>query len=139
MKIHGGHGCSMSAANPGRIFMLTALLLPPSPEGGSHNLSLRLMSPLTAQVKRKGGEGNEERMEEGESSQGWRHTKMISHRCIIGSQFITLTFAYIHKPYLCSGSTAVWSKAALLHRGFVEYVFDVRGRGKRVGHTIWIK
>lgn len=139
MKIHGGHGCSMSAANPGRIFMLTALLHPPSPEGGSHNLSLRLMSPLTAQVKRKGGEGNEERMEEGESSQGWRRTEMISHRRIIGSQFITLTFAYIHKPYLCRGSAAVWSKAARLHRGFVEHVFDVRGRGKCVGRTIWIK
>lgn len=58
----------MSAADPGRIFMLTALLLPQSPEGGSHKLSLRLMSPLTAQVKRKGGEGNEERTEDG----GWR-------------------------------------------------------------------
>lgn len=39
-----------AAANPGRIFMLTELLLLQRPEGGSHNLSLRLMSPLTVQV-----------------------------------------------------------------------------------------
>lgn len=66
--IYGGF--SMFVSNPGRIFMLTALLLPPSPEGESHNLSLRLMSPLTAQVKRKGGESNEERIEDGERAQG---------------------------------------------------------------------
>lgn len=70
MKIHGGHGRSTSAVNLGRIFMLTALLLPLSPEGGSHNLSLRLMSPLTAQFKRNGGEGNEEGIEDAERSQG---------------------------------------------------------------------
>lgn len=58
------------AASPGRLFMLTALLLPLGPGGGSCNPSLRLIPPLTAQVRRKRGEGTEERVEEPESWRG---------------------------------------------------------------------
>lgn len=87
--------------NPGRIFMLTALLLPPSPGGGSHNLSLRLMSPLTAQVKRKGGgEGNEERMGEPTAPRVRWWMVMIACCFIIGIQFTALTFTRVHKLYV---------------------------------------
>ncbi|KAK5919100.1 hypothetical protein CgunFtcFv8_023023 [Champsocephalus gunnari] len=52
------------------IYVDSNSFFPPSPGGGSHKLSLRLMSPLAARVKRKGGEGNEEGVEDGECSQG---------------------------------------------------------------------
>lgn len=129
MKIHGGHGCSVSATNPGRIFMLTALLLPPSLEGGSHNLSLRLMSPLTAQAKRKGGEGNEERME-----RGWRVLPWLESYEDDLSLLLLLYSIYdvdirIHAQTILSvlgvAPRALLCKAALFHRGFVEFVFDV--------------
>lgn len=86
---HRGLGWFTAAVKPGRIFMLTGLLLPPSPGGRSHRPSLRLISPLMARLKRKGGEGNEE------WERGRRRKMMISRCCIIGIRLIALTFTHI--------------------------------------------
>lgn len=131
--------------------MLTVLLLPPSPGGGSHKLSLRWMSPLTAQVKREKGRCNEERIEDGERLQGYRQMRMIFRRCIIFLQFIALTFVRtqaILYYVLGVAPTAMWCYAKLLY--FTEDLLDMtlmcsllmwrsKARRETLTHTLYIK